>query len=1041
MRFGVLGPLTVWSASGEMLAVPEVKVRALLASLLVDPGRVVSTDRLAEDLWAGSPPADPVGAVQIRVSRLRRALGAEGKALVVHRPPGYVFGGDVESVDAVRFTRLLAGARESADARSRAGLLREALGLWRGAPFADFADEPFARAAIARLEELRLAALEESAEARLELGEHDVVAAELGELTAAHPRRERLRAAHMRALYRAGRQSEALDGFGELRRHLAEELGVDPSPELSALHREILGQSPALSSPARSRTNLPTPVTSLIGRDTAAEEVAELLKAQRLVTLTGPGGVGKTRLAIEAAGRASGAFADGVWLAELGTIGRGADAAALAGLVAAILGVRDDGEPVARLSAALGPKRLLLVLDNCEHVVDAAAGLTGALLRAAPGLTVLATSRESLDIAGELLWTVPPLDPAGAAADLFLTRASAASPGFRLGAQDAAIVATICRRLDGIPLALELAATRVRVLGVAALAERLDDRFGVVTGGLRDAPERQRTLRAVIDWSWELLTAAERTVLRRLAVHVDGCTLAAAEAVCATENVKPGEVLDLLGRLVSRSLVSVVHRADGTRYRLLESVAVYCAERLRLDGDERDARLAYARYHADAAREAEAHLCGEDQRTWLTRLDAEAANLRGALEAAVAEGDEDTALDLAFRTTWYWILRGRLGEAERFLALALSAASGTEPSARAWLSGVRLLSGHLAEGPGPLELRDAVTDPAGRASAGWFLGLAASLFGDATVAERLLADALTQAEALGDRWTVAAVLTARSVPAYERGDLDGSAADARRALGIFAELGDRWGREQALAVLARLAEIAGDYAGARRHLSEGLRLAEELGLAGQVSAGLSQLGRIALLEGDLTAADELHGRALRLAADRADLPGEENAAIGLGLGARRRGDLDAAEEYLRPWLAWNRRLGPDTGAALILAELGFTAELRGDAAAALELHAEGLAAARNTRDPRAVALAWEGLAGAHALAGEQVRAARLLGAAHAARGSVGAPLPAGERGDVDRIEARVKAALGADGFAEEFARGARDGEAADLFEGEDGPAG
>ncbi|GIG67588.1 BTAD domain-containing putative transcriptional regulator [Phytomonospora endophytica] len=1027
MRFGVLGPLAVWSANGVAVTVPEVKVRALLASLLVDPGRVVSTGRLAEDLWTGAPPADPAGAVQIRVSRLRKALGADGKALVSYRPPGYAFGGDVESVDAVRFARLTARAREVADARGRAALLTEALELWRGTPFAEFADAPFARAASARLEERRLAALEDLAEARLELGEHDLAAAELGELTAAHPRRERLRAAHMRALYRSGRQSEALDAFEELRRRLASELGVDPSPELATLHREILGQSPALAPPAPVRTNLPTPVTSLVGRDAAAGEVAGLLSHQRLVTLTGPGGVGKTRLAIEAASRAAASFPDGVRLVELSSLGRDSGTEVVAGAVAAILGIRDDGEALARLGEALGPKRTLLVLDNCEHLVEGAATLTGALLRAAPGLTVLATSRESLDIAGELLWTVPPLDPAGAAAELFAARATAASPGFRMTSADTEAVATICRRLDGIPLALELAATRVRALGVSALAGRLDDRFGVVTGGHRDAPARQRTLRAVIDWSWELLTAAERTVLRRLAVHVDGCTLVAAEAVCAADGVAPGDVLDLLARLVARSLVTVVHRADGPRYRLLESVAVYCAERLGLAGDERDARLAYARHHADLARTADARLRGADQRAWLARLDAESANLRGALEAAVACGEGRLALELATTTTWYWFLRGRLGEAERFLERALSAANGPAPHARAWLHGVRMLSGHPADGTDPIALRDAIADPAERVRAGWFLGLAASLFGEAAAAERLLTDALREATGLGDDWTGAAVLTARGIPAYERGDLAGAAGDAERARAVFAGLGDRWGREQALGVLARLAEIGGDYAGAERYLREGLRIAEELGLAGQVSSALSQLGRIALLEGDFEAADALHGRALRLAADRADKPGEENAAIGLGLAARRRGDLDAAERRLRPWLDWNRRLAPDTGAALILAELGFAAEQRGDAAAALELHGEGLTAARNTGDPRAVALAWEGLAGAYALAGEPTRAARLLGAAHAARDAVGAPLPQGERGDVDRIGAAVRVALGDEGFEAAFARGLAEG--------------
>ncbi|MGW6310550.1 ATP-binding protein, partial [Streptomyces niveus] len=427
-------------------------------------------------------------------------------------------------------------------------LLAEALGLWRGEAFADFAGEPFALAEANRLAEARLTALEEQAEVRLELGEHAELAGELGGLVAAHPLRERLRAAHLRALYGAGRQTEALESFEELRRRLSDELGLEPGRELIALQQAVLRQDLTVANPARPAvvTNLPTPLTEIVGREEAAAGVRALLGAARLVTLTGPGGVGKTRLAVEVARRSAEAYPDGAWLVELAALapspGPRVDpdvVNAAAEAVMRALGIQEtDGDgsangalsPAGRLGGALRDRRLLLVLDNCEHVVGPVAELTATLLPNAPGLTVLTTSQEPLAISGEQVWPVPPL-PLPSAVALFTARA---------GAHDAdsteaetAAVAELCRRLDGIPLALELAASRVRTIGVHGLVARLDDRFKLLAVGPRNAPDRQRTLRAVIDWSWGLLTAPERVVLRRLAVHSGSCALEAAEAVCA----------------------------------------------------------------------------------------------------------------------------------------------------------------------------------------------------------------------------------------------------------------------------------------------------------------------------------------------------------------------------------------------------------------------------------------------------------------------------------------------------------------------------
>ncbi|MFC9970424.1 BTAD domain-containing putative transcriptional regulator [Spirillospora sp. NPDC127200] len=997
MRFGVLGPLTVRAADGAPVAVPEAKVRMLLAALLVDVGRVASVDRLADDLW-DRPPAHPARALQTLVSRLRGALGAES---VLRRPPGYLLDVEAESVDAVRFGTLADRARSVGDPREKAALFAEALGLWRGAAFDGFADERFAQAAAARLEEQRLLVWEEYAETRLALGEHGPLVGELSDLVRLHPLRERLRAAHMRALYGAGRASEALDAFQETRRRLDDDLGLEPGPELVELQRRILRQELVEHRP---RNNLPAQLTELVGRSEDVAALRTLLDGQRLVTLTGPGGVGKTRLALEVAHLAAGTSPDGVWLVELA--GQRPGGAEIAEAVAAALGFRDEPAPSGvahRLAEALRDRRLLLVLDNCEHVIDAVAELAGRLLRTAPGVRILATSREPLGISGERQWSVQPLDvpePGAAPAEvarssavrLFVARAAAASSGFAVSAENAEAVATICRRMDGIPLALELASTRVRVLGAVELAERLDDRFGLLVGGRRDAPARQRTLKAVIDWSWELLTGAERTVLRRLAVHRDGCALEAAEALCSGDGVRPAEVVDLLARLVDRSLV-VVTADDPPRYRLLESVAAYCLEQLPQGEHDRLLR-AHARYYTDLAEHADARLRGGDQRRWLRRLDAEAANLRAALDAA----DAPLAERLVRAMTWYWFLRGRFAEAKRSLAAGADRAVLTP-----WLAAMTLLSGEPWREGAPIE--------AG-ARAGWLLGYAETLFGSLETGEELNRRALDDFRARNDRWGVAAASTVRGLHGYVRGDLTGSRRDAEEGLRLFNETGDQWGRLQAVGVLGRVAEIAGDYREAEARHREGLAIAESLDLWGEASARWSELGRIALLAGDFARADELHERGRRLAVTHADRRSQEFAEVGLALAARRQGRLDEAEKYLRTWLEWNGGFDAENGTALILAELGFVAEQRGDARKALELHERGLAAAKATGDPRAVALAYEGLAGAHALAGRHEQASGYLTTASQMRAEMGAPLPPAERGDVDRIALALRTALG-----------------------------
>jgi predicted ATPase/DNA-binding SARP family transcriptional activator len=1060
MRFGILGSLAVWTDEGGPVKVPEVKVRALLADLLTQPGRPVSTDRLIDDLWGDRPPGNPLGTLQARVSQLRKTLEqAEpgGRGLVVSQVPGYLLQVEPDAVDAGNFAALVARAHGAEDPRSKVTLLADALALWRGPAYADFADEEFARTAVVRLDEQRLTALEEHAEARLALGEHRLLTAELTDLVARHPLRERFRAAYLRALYRAGRSSEALATYGELRDRLRDELGLDPGPELVALHQAILEQDPALilaatASPGHRGPRLPAALSELIGRAEDVSEVCSLLKTgryggPRLVTLTGPGGVGKTRLAIETAKQVDDMFPDGVWLIELAALTPGS--LHVVEVVAAALGLRDEAaagaagelEPASRLADALAARQALLVLDNCEHVIGPAAELVERLLKAAPGLQILLTSQEPLGLAGERVLAVSPLtlpdpetDPTPkalrefSAVRLFVARAEAAAPGFVLDAQSAPSVVAICRRLDGIPLALELAATRVRALGVRELAERLDDRFRVLAAGHRGAPARQQTLRAVIDWSWELLSEPERVVLRRLAVHAEGSTLDSAEAVCAGGDVRADEVLDALSRLVDRSLVVAT---DGPRYRLLESVAAYAVERLREAGEERLVRQRHGHYHVDLAERAASGLRGPGQRRWLELLDLENANLRVTLEYAVRDNDAHLALRLVNALAWHWYLRGRFGEARRSLDLALSVKGEAPAAIRAeavtWQAGLTMMSG---EGTEPTALIDAalrsydgVDDPGGRARAEWFLSFVHWAYGDLGANEERVNRTLATFRSLGDRWGIAAALSVQANLAVVRGDLATMERAGAESLALFGELGDAWGRLAATDSLEKAAEITGDYERAGWLREEGLRSAEELGMWAEVSFKLAGLGRIAILTGDLDRARAFHERALRLAVEHSSRSSMEFAEIGLGLVARRQHRLDDAEAHLRSPLDWLSRVRGVAGTAFIMAELGFVAEQRGDAEAALALHLQGFEAADSTGDPRAVALALEGLAGAQALAGHPENAARLLGTAALTRASVGAPLPAAERGDVDRISAAVRKELGDDVFPREFAEG------------------
>ena len=661
MDFHVLGPLEV-SHEGAPVRIGSRMQRRLLALLLLHGGDPVPAERMIDVLWDGEPPPSAPQGLHTYVSRLRRLLG-DG-APIESDAHGYQLRVEDDRLDARRFERLVATARErlAEEPTHAAAGFAEALALWRGPAYAEVADSDLVRPEAVRLDELRLAATEDLFAARVAIDDTGLVA-DLEAFTTANPLRERPHAQLMTALSRAGRQTEALEVFHRLRGRLADEAGLDPSPALQRLQEDILRQAPDTtpvaarsdeqSSPAPSPGNLPRPVTSFLGRRHETEAVCRLLERGRLVTLTGVGGVGKTRLALRAASRVAEDYPDGAWWCELAP----ADPDAVGHTVADALSLqqqssRSVGETIVD---ALAGKRLLLVLDNCEHVARASAQLVEHIVRHCPEVTILATSRQPLAVDGEQVWAVPPLplpsdrtaDHAdAAAAQLFHDRARAHRADFVADEPNALAVADICRQLDGLPLAIELAAALVPALEPAEIARRLGHRFRLLTHGPRHDP-RHRSLAAVVDWSYQLLESDEQRLFDRLAVFTGGFTLTAAEGVCIDEDLPAERIAGLLAGLVSRSMVGVDRGSRPTRYHLLETLRQYAEHQLAERGEQMVLRARHAAWFVELAERADVEVRGRDEAEAVARLEAELANLRTAHRWAIEHHDADLALRLA----------------------------------------------------------------------------------------------------------------------------------------------------------------------------------------------------------------------------------------------------------------------------------------------------------------------------------------------------------------------------------------------------------
>jgi predicted ATPase/DNA-binding SARP family transcriptional activator len=1049
MEFRVLGALEVSSGDGPRTVSGRKEV-AVLAYLLVHLGRAVPADELVTAVWGEDAPPSAQKSLHVRLSRLRSALG-EGGAAIKRDGAGYRLEAEPDAVDAYRFERLVADAagRPPTEALETYG---RALAEARGRPYADVADLDFVQAEIRRLEELRLRALEGRLRALLDLGRHADALPELERLIADEPLHEGFAMLHMLALYRAGRQVEALEAYRALARRLGE-LGLEPSVESRELERRILIQDPELDPAAASATNVGARLTSFVGREDELADLVARLREHRLVTVSGPGGVGKTSLALEAARALLDERSGGVWFIELAAV---REAGEVPGAIAAVLGVtgtgldpRTAGGALEVLREHLRERHALLVFDNCEHLSEPVAQVAEALLAAAPGVRILATSRRALDASGEVLVDLepfPPPNPAAleesAAVQLFVERARAVRPDFKLDPTTAGPVAAICARLDGLPLALELAAARVRALSVADIAARLDDRFSLLTTG------RGRTLAGVVTWSHGLLDTDERVLFRRLAVFHGPFTLRAAEAVAGVDPLGSGRVADVLAALVDRSMVAV----DGERFRLLETLREFGRVRLADAGEAELLTARHARHFAASARDAAALL-------WAGGVDAVADELLPAREDYAAAGEyalalEDAALALPLATA-LGLLEYRFGEGERGdrrLAAALGREGGHPRDRLAALrihAALLLLAGQLWEGTESVEaaegLAAALGDPVETDRVRTMVGLALLLARDVEGAAVAFAGLEDRMAERGELWAAGFAAGWSAFVSLLQGDLVCARDRSRRSLDAFTRCGDLWGRLMASLNLSRSAMALGMYAEAAVVCDDALALAEGR-IGDRIVPVLHDAGVAELRRGRLHRALGLWERCAERADREMGVTGGWVMLTARGLRwyplmaaghlARASGEPGEAARRYRQALdvldqVSDDALGRPTAQAMTLTLLGRLALDSGRPADAERLYREALDAAGIARDRRLVPRLLQALAGAVAAAEDDRcgEAAELLGRADALLAAAGGPLAPPDVDEVDQLAADLRERLGEEAYAAAYDRGQAAGDA------------
>lgn len=897
LSFGLLGAMTVASEAGQ-IDIRGALRRRLLARLLISANRPVAVERLKEDLWEGNPPASAASTLKSHVSLLRGSLGP---GRLSHSDGAYVLTVAPDELDVLLFEREAAAGHEMlrhGDAGGAGAALGGALARWRGPALADVADTSWGEPEAVRLEEMRAAAVEGWLAARLAMGETHEVVADAEAAVFAHPLREASWAKLITALYLSGRQADALRAYQRLRELLGEELGITPSRELVLLEGAILRQDLELSSAAgravtvaakaepaspattikAASSNLPRELTSFVPRQTELAAVAALVAEPGLVTLTGAGGTGKTRLALRAAADAE-VSCDAVWVCELAAIDDPAD---VVRELASAVGYTDrEGVDLAvTVAQRLAEGSNLVVLDNCEHLLEASAAVAAKLLREAPQLRLLATSRSPLGVVGEVVHRVPSMSVPPKETDigdllefesvrLFVERAKSQQAGFNLDAGTCGSVASICARLDGIPLALELAAARLRAMSVADIEHRLDDRFRLLTTGARTSPPRQQTLELLIGWSYDLLDEQERVVLARLAVFAGGFDLSAAEAVATSEEVERLAVLDIVASLVDKSLLQVDTSGVTARYRMLETVRAYATGKL-TEAEAKSARAAHRAHFLRLVEVASPHFSGSGQLDWRARLEDDDDNLRLAFATLIAEGTAEDALRFGSSVSRFWNSRGFYGDEVDLLGAALERPDAAEPTpARgAALAAAGYLMFRRGSSTSAVRYLDealSIADRFGsdplRADALRTMAWISDRRGDHATAAALARDALEAARASGATHLIARAYDVRAA-ASQHTDPEGARRDYAEALRYCRAAGDGLGQASALNNLGVLDLEQGENQSARSRFAEARAIAESVKDAALIPFLEYGVGLAACLDGDFAGAEPAFAAAL-----------------------------------------------------------------------------------------------------------------------------------------------------------------------------------
>jgi predicted ATPase/DNA-binding SARP family transcriptional activator len=1002
MQFEILGELRALRA-GKPLALGGPIAQRLLAALLVGAPRVVERDMLIERLWGSRPPATARTALQVHIGRLRRALEPDHQggpwSVVRTTGNGYALEIDRAWIDADHFESLVRRAEERADADPRSALddVESARALWRGRAWGALADEPWLRADVARIEELQRRADELWADVQLALGRHEVMVDSLTAAVEEQPLRERRWEQLMLAQYRSGRQAEALRGFQDARRILTEELGIEPSPTLRALEHAVLVQDPSLDAPPRSvperaRHNLPVAITTLLGRGDEVVVTQKLLEGSRLVTITGTAGCGKTRVALAVAEGLVDHYDNGVWFVDLAAA---SSAELVASQIASDLEVREGNEhgpegPLALLMTYLRDRQLLLVLDNCEHVVDEVAMLVCSLLSSCPGLRVLATSRLAIGVVGEAVKALSPLDtPAveapleelvsSPAVQLFVERATDAGASYDPTSVPAELTAIgeLCRFLDGVPLAIELAAMWTPTLAPSEIRARLGSRLSLVATNDR-IPERQRALRSTVEWSYALLSESERVALRRLSVFPAGFTLAGAAAVIVGDNSESDAVIGTIGRLVRSSLVRRSDHVAPARYRMLETVREYAAEQLHSSGDVDETHAHQLDYLVGLAHNVRREeFFGPPVDEVMAALDGEHENVREVLEQLLVSGQGDQALLLAGAMGTYWFERGHWGEGQRWLtrALRLTPESRSVDRARALTALAQTSASFAGIATRVDELEEAVEiyrehDPHRHLIATlMYLWLARAWRRETSLICAVSTEVKQIAAGLKNRWIDTTIAVYDSLALVLEGQLAAAHAGLVKGAAALVDLRDDSLAARALMYAGNVSRLMDDLPAARHELEQSMELARTNAIHGTYAHGMLAVAQVAM---------EL-------------------------------GDADAPSLFLE-CLAVLEVIGDVRCTAVCQRSLGSLALDRDrpeDALQWLKQSLEGLA----THDQRSLAVAIADIAMIRARRGESADAVWLVAAAETLAQQPGVPIAANERSRIDAAADMTKAKL------------------------------